>query len=263
RRSPPPGHKALTVPRTLRFRFRRRCETLFAGCSSGGPDVAGSLRWIGHSTVLVELDGVRLLTDPLLRERIVMLRRSEPLDSGSLEDLDAVLISHIHYDHLDLASLRRLRGPKTVVVPRGAGALLRRRIQASGEELGVDEVLGVGAVTVKAVPAEHDSSRLFGKKTEALGYVVSGSRRVYFLGDTDLFPALAEAAPETDVALIPICGCGPSLGTGHLDPRKASAALEPLLARVAVPIHWGTYYRMTARKSTRDFLRVPVAEFEK
>ena len=72
-----------------------------------------SLRWIGHSTVLVELDGVRLLTDPLLRERVVMLRRSEPLDLGSLEDLDAVLISHIHYDHLDLGSLRRLRGPKT------------------------------------------------------------------------------------------------------------------------------------------------------
>ena len=60
-----------------------------------------SLRWIGHSTVLVELDG----------ERVVMLRRSEPLDLGSLEDLDAVLISHIHYDHLDLGSLRRLRGP--------------------------------------------------------------------------------------------------------------------------------------------------------
>ena len=124
-----------------------------------------SLRWIGHSTVLVELDGVRLLTDPLLRERVVMLRRYEPLDLGSLENLDAVLISHIHYDHLDLGSLRRLSGPKTVIVPRGAGALLRRRVQAPVEELGVDEVVEVGPVTVKAVPAEHGSSRLFGKKT--------------------------------------------------------------------------------------------------
>src|SRR6185369_3885052 len=84
------------------------------------------ITWIGHSTVLVELDGVRLLTDPLLRERVVMLRRSEPLDLGSLENLDAVLISHIHYDHLDLGSLRRLSGPKSVIVPRGAGGLLRR-----------------------------------------------------------------------------------------------------------------------------------------
>ena len=196
-----------------------------------------SLRWIGHSTVLVELDGVRLLTDPLLRERVVLLRRAEPLDIGSLDDLDAVLISHIHYDHLDLGSLRRLRGPRTVVVPRGAGALLRRSVQASVEELGVEEVLEVGAVTVKAVRAEHDSSRLFGKKTDALGYVVSGSRRIYFLGDTDLFPELEDAAPGTDVALI-----------------------RP---RTAVPIHWGTYYPVTARKSTRDFLRAPVAEFEK
>ena len=76
--------------------------------------MAGSLRWIGHSTVLMELDGIRLLTDPLLRERIVMLRRSEPLDPGNLEDLDAVLISHIHYDHLDLGSLRQFRAPASV-----------------------------------------------------------------------------------------------------------------------------------------------------
>ena len=118
-------------------------------------------------------------------------------------------------------------------------------------------------MTVKAVPAEHDSSRLFGKKTEALGYVVSGSRRIYFLGDTDLFPELADAAPETDVALIPIWGWGPSLGTGHLDPRRAAEALALIRPRIAVPIHWGTYYPMTARKSARDFLRAPVAEFEK
>jgi L-ascorbate metabolism protein UlaG (beta-lactamase superfamily) len=118
-------------------------------------------------------------------------------------------------------------------------------------------------VTVKAVPAEHDSSRVFGKKTEALGYVVSGSRRIYFLGDTDLFPELEDAAPGTDVALIPIWGWGPSLGTGHLDPRRAAEALALIRPRIAVPIHWGTYYPITARKSTRDFLRAPVAEFEK
>src|SRR4029078_8857215 len=138
-RSRPRGHRAPSGPPTLRFRFRRRCETPFAGCSFGGPEVAGSLRWIGHSTVLVELDGIRLLTDPLLRERIVMLRRSEPLAPSSLEDLDAVLISHIHYDHLDLGSLRRLQGAKTIVLPRGAGALLRRRLPASVVEVEAGE----------------------------------------------------------------------------------------------------------------------------
>jgi len=224
--------------------------------------VGDGLRWIGHSTVLVELDGVRLLTDPLLRERIVMLRRSEPLDRGSLEDLDAVLISHIHYDHLDLASLRGLRGARSVVVPRGAGSLLHRRLSAPIHELETGDEIELGSVRVQAVHAEHESARLFGKKTEALGYVVSGSKKVYFLGDTDLFPGLGEVARDADVALIPIWGWGPSLGTGHLDPRRAAEALALIRPRMAVPIHWGTYYPLTARKSTRDFLRAPVAEFQ-
>jgi L-ascorbate metabolism protein UlaG (beta-lactamase superfamily) len=224
--------------------------------------VGDSVRWIGHSTVLVELDGVRLLTDPLLRDRVVMLRRSEPLELEELEDLDAVLISHVHYDHLDLGSLRRLRGAKTIVVPRGANALLRRRVSASVHELGAGEEIEIGSVGVKAVHAEHDSARLLGKRTEALGYVVSGSSRVYFLGDTDLFPALAEVAPDTHVALVPIWGWGPSLGTGHLDPRRAAEAVALIRPRMAVPIHWGTYYPVTVRKSARDFLRTPVAEFE-
>jgi L-ascorbate metabolism protein UlaG (beta-lactamase superfamily) len=223
--------------------------------------VVNVVRWVGHSTVLVELDGVRLLTDPLLRERVVMLRRSEPLDLESLDDLDAVLISHVHYDHLDLGSLRKLQGAKALVMPRGAASLVRRRLSAPVHELGVGETVEIGSLTVQAVPAEHDSSRLLGKKTEALGYVVSGSKRLYFLGDTDLFPALAEVAPDTDVALVPIWGWGPSLGTGHLDPRRAAEAVALIRPRVAVPIHWGTYYPVTVRKSAREFLRKPVAEF--
>jgi L-ascorbate metabolism protein UlaG (beta-lactamase superfamily) len=215
--------------------------------------VTDRLRWIGHSTVLVELDGARLLTDPLLRERVVMLRRTEPLDHEALDDVDAVLISHIHYDHLDLGSLRRLRA-ETIVVPRGAGVLLRRRVSASIAEVGPGDELAIGGLTVQAVHAEHDSARLFGKKTEALGYLISGSKRVYFLGDTDLFLALSEVSPDIDVALLPIWGWGPSLGKGHLDPRSAAEAVALIRPRIAVPIHWGTYYPLTVRKSERGFL---------
>jgi len=222
--------------------------------------VTGRLRWIGHSTVLVELDGARLLTDPLLRERVVMLRRTEPLDHEALDDLDAVLISHIHYDHLDLGSLRRLKAD-TVVVPYGAGALVRRRISASIAEVGPGDELAIGGLTVKAVHAEHDSARLFGKTTEALGYVISGSKRIYFLGDTDLFPALAEVSADIDVALLPIWGWGPSLGKGHLDPRSAAEAVALIRPRIAVPIHWGTYYPLTVRKSERGFLQKPAHDF--
>jgi L-ascorbate metabolism protein UlaG (beta-lactamase superfamily) len=223
-------------------------------------NAANGIRWVGHSTVLVDLDGVRLLTDPLLRERVVMLRRAEPLDLESLEDLDAVLISHVHYDHLDLGSLRKLKA-RALVMPRGGANLVRRRVSAPVHELDAGETVEIGSLTVEAVPAEHGSSRLLGTKTEALGYVVSGSKRVYFLGDTDLFPALAEIAPDADVALVPIWGWGPSLGTGHLDPRRAAEAIALIHPRVAVPIHWGTYYPVTVRKSARDFLRTPVAEF--
>lgn len=222
--------------------------------------MSDGVRWVGHSTVLVELDGVRLLTDPLLRERVVMLRRAEPLDLASLEDLDAVLISHVHYDHLDLGSLRKLPGAKALVMPRG-GASLVRRLPAPVHELEAGQSVEIGSLTVEAVHAEHDSTRLPGKKTEALGYVVSGSKRVYFLGDTDLFPGLAEVAPKSDVALVPIWGWGPSLGTGHLDPRRAAEAVALIRPRVVVPIHWGTYYPVTVRKSARDFLRKPVREF--
>ena len=222
--------------------------------------MTGRLRWIGHSTVLVELDGARLLTDPLLRERVVMLRRTEPLDHEALDDLDAVLISHIHYDHLDLGSLRRLKAD-TVVVPYGAGALVRRRISASIAEVGPGDELAIGGLTVKAVHAEHDSARLFGKTTDALGYVISGSKRIYFLGDTDLFPALAEVSADIDVALLPIWGWGPSLGKGHLDPRSAAEAVALIRPRIAVPIHWGTYYPLTVRKSERDFLQTPARDF--
>ena len=86
------------------------------------------LTWIGHGTALVDLDGVRLLTDPLLRNRVAHLqRRVPPPAAEALRDLDAVLISHLHRDHLDLPSLRRVPRDLPLVVPRGAGRLLLRR----------------------------------------------------------------------------------------------------------------------------------------
>jgi len=222
------------------------------------------LRWLGHATVLAELDGTRLLTDPLLRPRVLHLRRAAALDLEELENLDAVLVSHVHYDHLDLPSLRRVSRETTVVVPRGAAALVRRSGFGTVVELGAGEDVDIGTLRVRAVPAEHDSSRILGLRSEALGYVLAGSRRVYFAGDTDLFPGMAELGPDLDVALLPIWGWGPSLGPGHLDPRRAAEALALLRPRVAVPIHWGTYYPLqSTRLSLPAFLTAPVGEFER
>ena len=94
-----------------------------------------SVRFVGHATVLVDLAGVRILTDPLLRARVAHLRRKSKVDSRSLRGVDAVLISDLHYDHLDLPSLQKLGRELPIVAPRGAGTLIRRKTGAGSRAL--------------------------------------------------------------------------------------------------------------------------------
>jgi L-ascorbate metabolism protein UlaG (beta-lactamase superfamily) len=109
-------------------------------------------------------------------------------------------------------------------------------------EIDEGETISVGAVSVTATLAEHDGRRNLFDSGRTLGYVVEGSSRIYFAGDTDLFPAMAELG-HLDLALVPIWGWGPSLGRGkHMDPERAAEALSLLRPRIAVPIHWGTYH---------------------
>jgi L-ascorbate metabolism protein UlaG (beta-lactamase superfamily) len=201
------------------------------------------ITWIGHSTVLLELDGVRLLTDPVLRSRLVHLRRlGRRVEPAALGGLDAALVSHMHYDHLDPPSLELLGHPLRVVAPVGAGPLLRRRGIGPVSEMTVDDEVRIGRVVVRATHAEHEGRRSpFGAHGAALGYLVAGSARVYFAGDTDVFDGMSAFAPALDVALLPVAGWGPRVPAGHLDPVRAATALRLLRPRVAVPIHWGTY----------------------
>jgi L-ascorbate metabolism protein UlaG (beta-lactamase superfamily) len=211
------------------------------------------IEYIGHATVEIELDGVRLLTDPLLRNRVAHLLRAVPIE-GHLPRVDAVLVSHGHYDHLDLPSLRRLPGSPRVVVPRGLGA---RVAGFDVVELEEGDQVEIGGVTVRATHADHEGGRPLRGPGQALGYALLGSRRIYFAGDTGLFEGMDGLIPDLDLALVPIWGWGATLGRGkHLDPVSAAEAVRRLRPKLAVPIHWGTY-RPFHRSSRVAFLTAP------
>ena len=208
--------------------------------------------------MLIERDGVTLLTDPVLRRRVAHLRRH-----GEMPDVpghvDAVLISHLHHDHLDLGSLRRLPGRPRVIGPRGAGNLIRT-VGLTVDQLEAGDAAEVDGLRVEAVPAVHDSRRLplRGPQAEPLGFVIGHSPSVYFAGDTDVFPEMEELAP-VGVALLPVAGWGPRLGPGHMNPERAAQAVALLRARVAVPIHWGTLHPRLTRRG--EWFSSPGEEF--
>ena len=200
---------------------------------------AGRLVYVGHATVLIELDGVRLLTDPVLRQRVWHLRRRVPLDAAELERIDAALLSHTHFDHFDRPSLRRLGRGMTVIVPVGTRSLVRgfRDVR----EVDVGDEVRIGDLTVRATPAVHKSARLTLRPAPSLGFLISGSRQIYFAGDTDLFEGMSALAGSIDVALLPVSGWGSKVGPGHLDPLRAAQSLRLLKPTLAVPVHWGTF----------------------
>ena len=214
------------------------------------------ITYVGHSTVLIELDGLRLLTDPVLRRRVAhILRSAPPVRRDDVAAVDAVLLSHMHPDHFDPASLRMIGGRAQLILPRGTGRAAAKLPFPHMTELGVGERAQIQGVEVTATEAAHRRGRLLDRRSEAIGFTVAGTQRVYFAGDTDLFPKMRELRGGIDVALVPISGWGPTLGPGHMDPQRAAAALALIEPRVAVPIHWGTLHRIGLRGSHRAMIR--------
>ena len=215
------------------------------------------ITYVGHATVLVDMDGVRLLTDPVLRNRVLHLRRAGAAPASALRGLDAALVSHGHWDHLDLPSLERLGRELPIVCPRGIGKLLRRRKFSHVVEVDEGESVAIGGAErdrdvrrARRLVAGRSARR---RRRSAMS--IEGSRRVYFAGDTDLFEGMAELG-TFDVALVPVSGWGSKVGPGHLDPERAVEAVARLRPKIAIPIHWGTYSTLN-RQPTRE----PADEF--
>jgi L-ascorbate metabolism protein UlaG (beta-lactamase superfamily) len=227
------------------------------------------LTWLGHSTVVLDVDGIRLLTDPLLRRHAgVLRRRTTPPDHADWRDPDAVLLSHLHHDHADLGSLSLVAAGTPVVTAAENVAWLQRHglrgvTVPPGEWL---EVAGSTVVGVSLCRAEHHSRPMPHRPNAATGHLVrSSAGPLWFAGDTSLFDDM-EAIPEQagapiELAFVPISGWGPRLSGGHMGPAEAAQACARVGARRAVPVHWGTLHTPGGREIPRGWMHRPPQAF--
>jgi L-ascorbate metabolism protein UlaG (beta-lactamase superfamily) len=219
--------------------------------------------WYGHATTVIE-DDARVLTDPVLTHSLVHLRRRTGLSPRrQVPPIDAVLVSHLHSDHLHLPSLALLPAGTPVLLPRGAASLLRR-LPVRPVEVSAGDVVPLGAAEVRVVPAGHDATRWPGGRVrgDAVGFVLCGHGATYFAGDTLAFPGMAHLHPSLDVALLPVGGWGPWLRGSHLTPRTAARCLPMLAPRVCVPIHYGTFWPRGLARVRPHVFHEPGRDFE-
>ncbi len=221
------------------------------------PESGLRVTWLGHSSTLVEVDGVRVLTDPVWSERVspfswVGPRRwfPPPIPFESLPAIDAVVISHDHYDHLDAGTIARMKAWNTTfIVPLGLGAHLEYWGVPRSRLIELDwwESTVVKGVTIHCVPARHASGRFvfdYGAKLWA-GYALVGpAHRVYFSGDTGLFPAMktiGEKLGPFDLTMIEVGQYHRAWPDWHSGPEQAVRAHQWVKGKVFLPIHWGAF----------------------
>ncbi|MES1208962.1 MAG: MBL fold metallo-hydrolase, partial [Pseudomonadota bacterium] len=213
-----------------------------------GPGAGARLTWLGHASWLVQLGGLSLLIDPVLGASITgVIKRNgrPPLPPEQLPPIAAQLVSHNHYDHMDLPTLRAVGAP--VVAGIGNGRSIGGHPTVT--ELGWWDSADVGGVTVTFVPSQHWSRRALEAPNRALwgGFVVeSAGTRIYHSGDTAYFDGFQEIGrrfPRLDAALLPIGAYDPAwfMSKQHMNPDEALRAHADLGARRVIAMHWGTF----------------------
>ena len=225
--------------------------------SAPSTGVGPHVTWYGHASALVELDGARVLLDPVWSERVSPAgfagpRRlhEPPVPLSEVGEVDAVVISHDHYDHLDLATVRALLAgsPAPFLVPLGVGAHLERwRVPAERIiELDWHEEATVAGIRFVATPAQHFSGRgITNDDTLWTSWALLGpSHRVFYSGDTGYFAGFAEigaAHGPFDVALIQVGAYAPHWPDIHMTPEEGVAAGLDGRAKLVIPVHWATF----------------------
>ncbi len=215
--------------------------------------------WLGHSTLLIESDGARILTDPVFGERASPVafagaKRFHPVPAtiAQLPKLDAVLLSHDHYDHLCAPSMREIaKLDVPVVTSLGVGARLEQLGVAAKNIIELDwweeHTMRGGTLAFAATPSQHFSGRSLGDRNETLWssfVITTGKRRLFFSGDTGLTDELMQVRERFgpfDLTMLEIGAWHPSWGTIHLGPEGALRAFELLGGGTLLPIHWGTF----------------------
>lgn len=230
---------------------------LHRSAPQGAPETGLRLTWLGHATVLAEIDGHRVLFDPVWSERCSPFafagpRRLHPvpLSLAELGRLDVVVISHDHYDHLDMATIRALcQGPALFAVPLGVGAHLEHWGVPAARVVELDwhESAPLGGLTLTATPGRHFCGRGLRRRSLTLwaSWVVSGPRhRVFHSGDTGYFPGFARIGADHgpfDAAMMQIGAYSDYWPDVHMTPEEGLRAHQELSGGVLVPIHWGTF----------------------
>jgi len=207
-----------------------------------------SLTWIGHASFLVQSPGVNLLIDPNWARWLKVIKRlREPgIELNALPEIDAVLVTHAHFDHLDRKTLRLVARDQPIVVPRNVGRLVQGLGFDRVHELDVWESMQLGSVRVTMTPAHHWGARMLADNHRGFGgfLLEIEGRTIFHCGDSAYFPGFSEIGRRqpVDIALMPIGAYdAPSKREVHMTPEDALRAFVELGAQTLVPMHYGTF----------------------